>query len=90
MMTDGLWLDTWIRMPPLPTQYNVDLWNGNSTALGRLGTRHSFPSNAEYRIRAGATDLPGALNMAMVDGHAEVVKLNDINQYSWSALYVPK
>jgi prepilin-type N-terminal cleavage/methylation domain-containing protein/prepilin-type processing-associated H-X9-DG protein len=91
VMTDGLWLGTFFSSPPLPTTANVDLYNGTpSTSLGRLGTRHGLSGNVNYRIRAGATELPGSVTMAMVDGHVEMGKLNDLNRYYWNAVYVPK
>ena len=91
VMTEGCWVDTWIATPPLPTTTAVDLYNGNSaTGFGRgVVPRHgSFnPAKAPRRLLAGQTTLPGAETMVMVDGHAEIVKLANLNNLYWSALY---
>jgi prepilin-type processing-associated H-X9-DG protein len=33
--------------------------------------------------------LPGAINMGMTDGHAELVKLENLWSFSWHRDYIP-
>jgi len=86
VMMDGCWGDTYFSGPPLPTTTTVDLYDGNSTtSLGRgVVPRHGSanPASAPKRLAAGQP-LPGAENMFMVDGHAETVKLINLNNLYW-------
>ena len=93
LMMDGQWVDSWIFTPPLPTTATLDLYNGDnqSTGLGRgVVPRHGGfnPAKAPRHLPAGQTTLPGAETMVMVDGHAESVKLRDLNNLYWSAKYM--
>ncbi len=92
IMTEGCWVDEFFTTPPLPTTETVDLYNGNSgTSLGRgVVPRHGSmnPVNAPRHLLSGQTTLPGSENMVMVDGHAETVKLQNLNNLYWSAQYV--
>jgi len=91
LMMDGCWVDTWISAPPLPTTSVVDLYNGNSlTGIGRGAVdRHGAgPGKASRSVPAGTSNLPGAENMVMADGHAETIKLKNLNNLYWSATYV--
>ena len=86
VMMDGCWTDVYIYAPPLPTTQGVDLYNGNSqTGIGRgIVPRHGSmnPASAPRRLQAGKP-LPGSENMFMVDGHAEAVKLINLNNLYW-------
>jgi len=91
MMTDGFWLDTWFWGPPLPTTTPVDLYNGDANSgVGRLAVaRHGSKSaaSAPRNVPAGQP-LPGSINMIIADGHAESVKLQNLNKFYWHAQYV--
>ncbi len=91
ILMDGCWVDEFFTTPPLPTTSAVDLYNGNgTTSLGRgVVPRHGGfnPAKAPRRLLAGQTTLPGAETMVMVDGHAEAVKLANLNNLYWSANY---
>ena len=92
VMMDGCWVDEFFTSPPLPTTGTVDLYNGDSgTSLGRgIVPRHGNlnPAKAPRHLLSGQTTLPGAETMVMVDGHAEIFKLQNLNYLYWSANYI--
>ena len=91
MMTDGPWLDTWFFGPPIPTTTTVDLYNGSSaTGLGRLAVARHGSKSAASALRSvpAGQPLPGSINMIIADGHAESVKLQNLNNFYWNATYV--
>ena len=91
VMMDGCWVDEFFTTPPLPTTTPVDLYNGDSgTSMGRgIVPRHggAGAAKAPRKLAAGQTP-PGGETMVMVDGHAEIVKLRNINNLYWSANYI--
>jgi prepilin-type N-terminal cleavage/methylation domain-containing protein len=86
---DGLWVDAW---PRSDSASPTDLYNGSGgSPLGRFAVaRHGslLPSQAPRR-RAPGTPLPGAIQAGYTDGHAAMLKLQDIWQQYWSRGYVP-
>ena len=91
MMMDGYWEGEFFTTPPLPTTTPVDLYNGDSsTSMGRcIVSRHGGAGAAKApRKLAAGQPLPGGETMVMVDGHAEIVKLQNINNLYWSLNYV--
>ena len=89
--SDSVWVDGW----PLETgQADANLFTGGMTGSGVGATginryaipRHSgvSPSSAPRNFPVtAAVPLPGAVNMAMADGHAETAKLQKLWQYFW-------
>lgn len=90
MMMDGLYFATWFRAAPLPASAAADMFNGGPSPLARMGVRHGLASMADAprSVAAGATTLPGALNMALLDGHVESPKMKNLNNFYWNATYV--
>ena len=83
---DSIWVDVW----PRPTQPPArDLYNGDHSnqigAMGRLTiARHGSRSAASApRKVLPAQPLPGSIDMAFYDGHAENVKLDNLWNYYW-------
>jgi len=86
---DENWLDTWPQETDPPAR---DLYNGE-TFIGGPGVYHMgrctiarhggrSPSSAPRRVPAGA-HMPGAIEMGMADGHAELVRLEDLWKLAW-------
>src|ERR1022692_216383 len=86
---DAMWIDGWPREAEGPS---MDLYNGNgNTDMGRFTlARHggSAPQSAPRRITS-SSGLPGAINVAFVDGHASSVKLGNLWMLDWHANWVP-
>jgi prepilin-type N-terminal cleavage/methylation domain-containing protein/prepilin-type processing-associated H-X9-DG protein len=89
---DAAWADIWMErtLPPTP---NLNLLTG-------AGDSQDPPINGPDRIlvsrhprKSGVAKfkqtIPGAMNMSFADGHASVIKLNDIKTVYWHKDYVP-
>jgi prepilin-type N-terminal cleavage/methylation domain-containing protein/prepilin-type processing-associated H-X9-DG protein len=79
---------TWINLDPVETDSPArDLYNGGSSQEGMPRiciARHgsSAAGSAPKNVPIGAV-LPGAINIGFVDGHAEMVKLQNLWTYYW-------
>jgi len=83
---DAIWPDTWPMMDSLLAN-GSDLAIGDTTrALGRLAiSRHPLkPGKAVANQR-----IPGAIDMALADGHAAKFPLQDIKNVVWHNGYRP-
>jgi prepilin-type N-terminal cleavage/methylation domain-containing protein/prepilin-type processing-associated H-X9-DG protein len=80
---DAMWIDGWPREAEGPSK---DLYNGNGSAdMGRFTiARHGglSPQGAP-RALTSSVGLPGAVNIAFVDGHANSVKLMNLWMLDW-------
>lgn len=86
---DAMWVDAWPEATDSPAR---NLYEGNGVAggLGRYCiARHGLPSpkGAPRRLSAGER-LTGAVNLALMDGHVETVKLDRLWQFQWHRGYV--
>jgi prepilin-type N-terminal cleavage/methylation domain-containing protein/prepilin-type processing-associated H-X9-DG protein len=85
---DAMWIDAWPRETEGPSK---DLYNGNGNAdMGRFTiARHggSSPLSAPRNITS-SSGLPGAINVAFVDGHATSVRLRNLWTLDWHADWV--
>ncbi|MGA2247939.1 MAG: prepilin-type N-terminal cleavage/methylation domain-containing protein [Verrucomicrobiota bacterium] len=83
LFQDAMWVDGWPQETEGPSK---DLYNGNGdTFMGRVTlARHAMnsPKNAPTSITS-STSLPGAIDMAFVDGHASLVKLGNLWTLNW-------
>jgi prepilin-type N-terminal cleavage/methylation domain-containing protein/prepilin-type processing-associated H-X9-DG protein len=80
---DERWVDTW----PLETDHpSRNLYTGNNLEMMNRCTisRHGNvnPGSAPRNVPPGDC-LPGAVNVGMVDGHAEMVKLENLWSLYW-------
>jgi prepilin-type N-terminal cleavage/methylation domain-containing protein len=93
VFADANWVDGW----PLETDPPArDLYKGRSLyddgdgmarwTIARHGGRTA--SSAPQNVPAGQK-MPGAINMGMTDGHAELVKLEDLWNYYWHRDWQP-
>jgi len=89
LFADAMWIDAWPKATEGPAK---DLYKGNAdTDMGRISlARHggASPGSAPRSLTSSA-NLPGAINIAFVDGHAQVVKLRDLWTLNWNAGWVP-
>jgi len=86
VFAESIWVDVWPRQDDHPAR---DLFNGErSPGLGAIGRltilRHGGQgaSRAPRNLPAGQR-LPGAIDMALFDGHVENVRLEDLWNYYW-------
>lgn len=89
--SDSVWVDGW----PLETdQADANLFTGGMTGAGVGATginRYAIPRHGGVNPGSAsrnfpvttAVPLPGAVNMAMADGHAETAELQSLWQYYW-------
>jgi prepilin-type N-terminal cleavage/methylation domain-containing protein/prepilin-type processing-associated H-X9-DG protein len=78
--------------PSATDQPAANLFNGDSPSAGMQSLcipRHGSGAGKVYLNWPPASPLPGAVNVAFVDGHAESAKLDRLWQFYWSADYVP-
>jgi prepilin-type N-terminal cleavage/methylation domain-containing protein/prepilin-type processing-associated H-X9-DG protein len=89
VMADSVWVDSWPEMTDRPS---TSLWGGTyaETAMGRFTiARHGSANLPARGSRFPATSpLPGAINIAMADGHAEPVRLENLWTLSWHREWV--
>ena len=90
--TDSPWVDgfAYETDSPAVNLYTADLTPGPSVTSPSSGIsryaipRHGGPNpGAASRNFPATQPLPGAINIGMVDGHAETVKLQKLWRYSW-------
>jgi prepilin-type N-terminal cleavage/methylation domain-containing protein len=90
---DENWVDVWPEETDLPY---TDLYTGQpfSVSPNQMGrctiARHGgrSASSAPRNVPAGQT-MPGAINLGLTDGHAELVKLEDLWNYYWHLDWQP-
>jgi prepilin-type N-terminal cleavage/methylation domain-containing protein/prepilin-type processing-associated H-X9-DG protein len=93
---DAMWDDLWPAEQNLPVATApLNLYTGSYTegtggpgagGIGRMMiNRHGGKAAgaAERNIPSGTTYIPGQINMAFVDGHVELVKLDSLWTYYW-------
>ena len=86
---DGMWVDAWPEANDVPAR-NLYEGDGVSGGLGRfMISRHgSGPiGKAAPRRMAPGDKLPGGVNMAAFDGHAELVPMDRLWFYNWHLGY---
>ena len=86
---DGMWVDAWPEATDVPTR-NLYEGDGVSGGLGRfMISRHGsgpIGKSAPRKMAAGEK-LPGGVNMAAMDGHAELVPMERLWFYNWHLGY---
>jgi len=95
---DGMWNDNW---PSEQNEPAKNLYAGQkggpytgSPGAGGMGrimlNRHGgkHPAAAERNLASGIPVIPGRLNLGFVDGHAELVPLNNLWNYNWHKAWV--
>jgi prepilin-type N-terminal cleavage/methylation domain-containing protein/prepilin-type processing-associated H-X9-DG protein len=85
---DGMWIDGWPKETEGPS---ADLYNGNgNTDMGRFTIARHGGTSAQSAPRSitSSSGLPGASNIAFVDGHASSIKLGNLWTLDWHANWV--
>jgi prepilin-type N-terminal cleavage/methylation domain-containing protein len=90
LIGDAMWVDTWptATHPPARNLYQQTTpadGDINRFDVGRHGP--NSPSMAARNVAPGAS-LAASINMALFDGHIELVKLDQLWFYYWSVNYV--
>jgi prepilin-type N-terminal cleavage/methylation domain-containing protein len=87
---DAMWVDAWPLATDIPAR-NLYEGDGPAGGMGRYCiARHATRSpKAAPRKMTPGTPLPGAVNMACMDGHVELQKLDKLWDFHWHKGYVP-
>jgi prepilin-type N-terminal cleavage/methylation domain-containing protein/prepilin-type processing-associated H-X9-DG protein len=83
VIADSNWIDTWPQAsdPPAKNLYTGDDFAG---AMVRLTLpRHGGVTWSKTQTFNPKNDLPGAINIGFVDGHAEMVRLEKLWSLDW-------
>jgi hypothetical protein len=90
VFADSVWINFWAEEtdPPARNLYNPTyvLPGMSRITIARHGS--AAPSRAPTSFPAGQV-LPGAINLGMTDGHAELSKLQNLWNYYWHLNWVP-
>ena len=84
---DSIWADVW---PDETSGPAIDLTRGAITPdIGRITiARHGIPPQNVPRKMVGNERLPGFINLSFLDGHAELVPLENLWSFSWHQNWV--
>jgi prepilin-type N-terminal cleavage/methylation domain-containing protein/prepilin-type processing-associated H-X9-DG protein len=87
MFSDENWIDGWPRETDAParnlyTGRPFDAW-GDCLARWTISRHWARPASSAPRSVQPGQKLTGAINMGMADGHAELVKLENLWTYNW-------
>jgi prepilin-type N-terminal cleavage/methylation domain-containing protein len=89
---DGVWPDTWPEITDVPPTGAMASGFGpgvgsSSPEIGRvILARHPMLANATI---VKSQPIPGADNMSFADGHAALIRMQDIKNVYWSQGYTP-
>jgi prepilin-type N-terminal cleavage/methylation domain-containing protein/prepilin-type processing-associated H-X9-DG protein len=89
---DAMWVDGWPTAADWPSK---NLYTGNTTSgpIGGMGrfaiARHGGRPPAANTTATAGQRMPGAVNLGYADGHAALVKLDDLWKQSWHRNYLP-
>ncbi len=87
---DAMWVDAWPEATDKPAR-NLYLGDGPAGGISRYTiARHGGTSakSAPRSVPMGSR-LPGSINMACMDGHVELAKLESLWEFQWNKTYVP-
>jgi prepilin-type N-terminal cleavage/methylation domain-containing protein len=80
---DGMWVDSWPQETDGPAK---DLYLGNAGVLGMSRwtiARHRVVSPRNAPTITSSVNIPGAITIVFMEGHASQVKLNDLWNLDW-------
>lgn len=85
-IADAIWADFWPGNIQGPSK---NMMTGNASyGMGRITIGRHIGSSAPTALTSTAS-MPGSLNMAFVDGHAETVRMTKLWNLNWSEGYKP-
>lgn len=88
---DSIWLESWPDGSDVPSRnlFTGDGWS--SHGLRQIAIpRHAAPLSAAATNYFPTNNLPGAVNVAFADGHAEMVRLERLWSLTWHKKWEPK
>jgi prepilin-type N-terminal cleavage/methylation domain-containing protein len=86
VFTDGIWPDAWPQITDVPTAGPVPPTSTGDEISRVILARHPFLRNA---IITQNQPLPGSDNMSYADGHAGLIRMENIKNVYWSQGYTP-
>lgn len=88
VFVDSVWPDLWPMETDLPSD---DLFDGipTTTSMARCTiARHAAIAASAPRDFDTTQKMPGAVNLALADGHVEMARLESLWQYNWHVNWV--
>ena len=89
LLGDAMWIDGWPQETEGPSK---DLYNGNgNTFMGRftIARHRTLAAAAAPQNVTSSAGLPGAINIALYDGHVAATKLANLWNLDWHADWAP-
>jgi prepilin-type N-terminal cleavage/methylation domain-containing protein len=87
---DSIWVDLWPLEADAPARNLYDQPYSAGSGMSRCTVaRHGTSATSAPRNFPAGQVLPGAINMGLADGHAELVKLQNLWNYYWHLRWVP-
>ena len=85
VVCDSVWVDAWplTNNPPARNLFTGDDYMGNGDMSRVTVPRHSAPLSAAVKNFSPKNDLPGGINVALADGHVELVRLEKLWKLYW-------
>ena len=86
---DSIWVDAWPEPTDMPARnlFTGDQFSGGGVSRVAI-PRHATAASAAPRAFNPKSQLPGAINLAFADGHAELVKLEKLWDLEWHTKWV--
>lgn len=90
VVCDSVWVDAWpdTNNPPAVNLLTGDDYVGNGDMSRVTIPRHAADLSAASKNFNPKNDLPGAINVAMADGHAQQVRLEKLWSLYWTRTWV--
>ena len=91
LFADAMWVDSWPTATDIPARNLYDQPSPAAAGINRFTVgRHgkASPKTAPTYVAPGQP-LPASINMALADGHVELVKLDRLWDFFWHKDYAP-
>jgi len=89
VICDSVWVDAWPETNSLPAR---NLFTGDNFEEGGMSRvavpRHAAPLSAAVKNFNPKNDLPGGINVALADGHVEMVRLEKLWKLHWHRIWI--
>jgi prepilin-type N-terminal cleavage/methylation domain-containing protein/prepilin-type processing-associated H-X9-DG protein len=86
LICDSVWVDAWPETNNLPARnlFTGDDYMGSGDMSRVTIPRHAAPLSAAVKSFNPKNDLPGGINVALADGHVELVRLEKLWKLCWN------
>jgi prepilin-type N-terminal cleavage/methylation domain-containing protein/prepilin-type processing-associated H-X9-DG protein len=90
VVADSVWVDAWpeTNNPPARNLFTGDDYVGAGDMSRVTIPRHGAPLSAAVRSFNPRDTLPGSINVSLADGHAELIRLENLWQLYWNRTWI--